>query len=289
MAIEKHQACNQLKNLDIHLYDLACFCEHLGNKANCKDNDDTICANTETIGSWLKLAAQLDKVDINTWKFSSDSELNCGYASDAVNADMKHYSSYSTLLTKFIFISNALEEMYRFIVPIYKNNNSLTKKGLKKPSMQAAALVDICTDPELPKYFHHILEEFIKSFNSCDDIKRNQLSGMKEVQITDFSYGLHLIRNIRNYVAHGDIPIIITPSWCDDYDRKEALFAVMENTFRVSCLFIQILLNKYNNGMQSDHHKQAIKGIGKEFDYYRENCNPKIALNLHLLNCFSFQ
>ncbi|EPE5851653.1 hypothetical protein [Vibrio vulnificus] len=287
--MNKCPTCTQFRKLDAHLFELASFCESLGNSVSYCGDEGKVSVSTETIGQWLMLAAQLEEVKINTWKFADDSGLYCRPAADAYDSDMKHYSSYATVLTRFIFVSNALEEMYRFVVPSYLNHDEIKNKKLRKASMQAAALVDLCTECELPLHFHHKIDSLIKSIEACSYINKKPLGGMKGVKKSDISYGLHLIRNIRNYIAHGVFPIAVNPEWDLDYEALEALYGVLLNACRAACFYIQILLNKYNQGMQSYDYDHAASAIGEEFDYFRDHCTPELSLKLHLLGQFSFQ
>lgn len=289
MTKSKCTTCVSFRELGAHLFELATYCEYLSNQVLYEGKEGSRYVSTETIGSWLKLAAQLEKVDINTWKFADDSGMYCRPAADAYNSDMKHYSSYSTALTRFIFISNALEELYRFVSPFYFSNTNIKNKKFRKASMQASALLDICEDVEIPKYFNHKVTNLTISFKKCHHVKDKELTGMKGVQGDDISYGLHLIRNLRNFIAHGIFPIIENPEWDCDYSEQENLYAVLFNACRVACLYTQILLGKYNQGMQSDDFAHVSGAIGEEFDYFRDNCVGELALKLHLKGGFSYQ
>lgn len=281
--------CSKFRSLDSHLYELACYCETLGNSVTYVHEDDTITVYTSTIGNWLKLAAQLENVVIDTWKYTDGSELFCEPSVDAYNSDMNHYSSYSTALTRFIFVSNALEEMYRYITPSYKNSNKVKNIKFNKPSMQATALIDVFNESDLPEHFQHKVDSLVLSINKCSHINDKKLTGMKGANISDYSYGLHLIRNIRNYVAHGVFPISENPEWNLDFEGNQALHNVLLNSCRVSCLYIQMLLNKFNDGMLGDDYRLSMQGEGVEFDYFCDNCKPELALKLHMDNSFSFQ
>ncbi|EGQ7815847.1 hypothetical protein ABVD54_005039 [Vibrio parahaemolyticus] len=286
--MEKCPKCSKFRKIDAHLFELASFCTVLDNVADFKDEEEDALVSTVTIGEWLKLAAQLDNVVIDTWKFTDGAEFFCETVADACDSDTKHYSAYSTALTKFIFVSNALEEMYRFISPHYLSSDKVKNRKLRKPSMQATALVDIYEEDDFPLYFKHKVENFIEAFNCCDYIKDKPLGGMKNVKLEDNSYALHLIRNIRNYVAHGVFPISENPEWTSDYLAHQALYEVLLSSCRLACLYIQVFLNKYNTGMQSDDYRLTMKGVGSEFDYFRENCTPDLALKVHLSDTFSF-
>lgn len=106
--------CSTLRTLDDHLHELGLACEYLGNDARYSDIDTRRTVRTQTIGDWLKLASQLEEVKVDTWRFKSDSGY-CGRIADRVSSDSAHYTKYSTALTRFLFVSSALEEAYRFV------------------------------------------------------------------------------------------------------------------------------------------------------------------------------
>ncbi|MDN3685526.1 hypothetical protein QW180_26115 [Vibrio sinaloensis] len=70
-------------------------------------------AHTESIAKWLKLASQLDNVQLNPFRYE-EAHYWCESAGDELDSDASHNSSIITPLTRFLFISNALEETYRF-------------------------------------------------------------------------------------------------------------------------------------------------------------------------------
>lgn len=278
--------CSQFKPLDDHLFDLATYCSYLDNNILIEKYGDTQAIKTKTIGNWLKLAAQLEHVEINPWKFAGESELYCGSAADTCDSDMKHFSSYSTALTKFIFVSNALEELYKFIAPHYTNNPLIINKGLSKASAKTAELVLLCQDNELPNFFKHKMLSFIASFKKCNHINEKTLTGINAATESDINYGLHVIRNIRNFIAHCDFPIIENPDDTFDYDGRKSLMAVLMNSCRMSALYIQLLIGKYNTGMKSSEYKQLMQLRGENFEEIKCQCTPQAYLDLHIKGKF---
>jgi hypothetical protein len=281
--------CAEFRSLDQHLFELASFCEYLGNNVEYATRDGSSLVSTDTVGKWLKLAAQLESVDINTWKFSDSSPLYCETVADAYDSDTKHFSNYSTVLTKFIFVSNALEEVYRFIVPAYERCEQSKMKKYTKPSMKATALLDTFDVAELPHHFFHKIDSLVSLVNNCHLIKEKQFTGMKGANSSDHSYGLHLVRNIRNFVAHGVFPITTNPDWDPDNESTYFIPSILLSACRVSSLSIQALLSKYNHGMDSYEYERITHACGEEFDYFLKHCKPEISLKLHLEMDFSFR
>lgn len=103
--------CTSNRYLDLHLYELSEYCRYIGaNKGYCEYGSTRI-VTTEAIASWLRLAAELDEVQINSWKFDDGvASMYCGPVADQISSNSYHYSSYSTVLTRFIYVSSALEE-----------------------------------------------------------------------------------------------------------------------------------------------------------------------------------
>ncbi len=86
--------CSQIRPLAEHLNEAAEFCMYLGNSADYSDGESTRTVRTEAIGDWLKLAARLEKVEINAWTFGDDSALYCGTAADRVDSDSSSLSDF---------------------------------------------------------------------------------------------------------------------------------------------------------------------------------------------------
>jgi len=139
--------CAETRGLAEHLIEVALAADYLGNTSNYKSELGVAKVKTETIGDWLRLAAQLEKVEVNTWKFeSSDAGLYCGTVADNIDAHAEHYTTHATALTRFMFVCNGLEEAYRFIDHLYgplSARKGVAKGKLKKASsLRAVALLD---------------------------------------------------------------------------------------------------------------------------------------------------
>ena len=81
--------CSVTRGLSEHLIEVALAADYLGNKSTYASEHGTATIRTQTIADWLKLAAQLEKVEVNTWKFeSSDAGFYCGTAADNRRASM---------------------------------------------------------------------------------------------------------------------------------------------------------------------------------------------------------
>ena len=83
------------------------------------------------VSAWLKLAAHLEKVEVNAWKYENGpSTMWCRPAADYVDFSSTHQSNYATDFTRFMFTASALEETYRFIDHHYHRLSH--KRGRKR-------------------------------------------------------------------------------------------------------------------------------------------------------------
>ncbi len=283
--------CANLRPLGLHLQELALLCEYLGNSEPSPDGKSYRVARTQTISDWLKLTAQLDEVKVNSWMFEYDA-FYCGDAADRVSSDSVHFSLYATALTRFVFVTHALEETYRFVEKHYKPLAAYKcipeSKRPKRNSLKASELIDSIPNEFYPEYLEHYAINYKLLLTRYLQTHSSELSGMSLANEALPSYALHLVRNIRNHVAHGIFPLIPNPDYIlnSDFDRNY-LLQLLNASCRISALYIQALLGKYNSGFCSDEY-QAIEGaIGPEYEYFLANCNIEYLRILHLNSTFS--
>lgn len=244
---------------------------------------------TKNISDWLKLAAELESVNINSWRFGdAESAAFCEPIADEYNSDSKHYTDYSTAITRFIFVCNALEEIYRFVDLHYQPIKSHRNKELKEPSMRAAFLIDEISKNELPIHFEHLIKNFTINFDFYKNKYKPHISGVSDESSDQISYGLHLVRNLRNYIAHGTFPLLDNPEYWGDESTKIKLITLLVRASRVACIYIQIFLFKYNHGFQSELYDYSTR-VSNEDAYFVDNCKIDLALTLHTKSDFTFQ
>ena len=261
----------------------------LDNTNEYKRNGSIRFIKTQNISDWLKLAAELESVNINSWRFAdTESAASCEPIADEYDSDSKHYTDYSTAITRFIFVCNALEEIYRFVDLHYSPIKNHRSKELKEPSIRAAFLVENITKNELPIHFAHLIKKFTISFDFYKNKYKTHVSGVNGESSTKTSYGLHLVRNLRNYIAHGTFPLIDNPEYWGDASTKTKLINLLTQASRVACIYIQIFLFKYNHGFQSELYDYSVR-ISDESEYFIDNCKITLALTLHTRCDFTFQ
>lgn len=287
--------CSGTRRVSEHLIEVGLAADYLGNKSTYASEHGDVTILTETIGDWLRLAAQLEKVEVNTWKFeSSDAWLYCETVADNIDAHSEHYTAHATALTRFIFVCNGLEEAYRFIDHLYgflSVQKDVPKKSLKRTcSMRALALLDDLFEREgpsaAPRDFEHHCGNFISLFGRYKAAHDAALTGIDAGAERLPSYALQLVRNLRNHVAHGTFPLGPPADFGGHEDSKE-LILLLRHACRVAALYTQIILRWFSPGFESYEHNAMRDAPGKEFDRFTEKCTLKYVLDLHLKSDFA--
>lgn len=291
---DKCPVCSSFRDLPHHLFELSEYCRYLDNHNPYERYSSTRIVSTKVISDWLKLASQLESVEINAWKFGDDTAaMYCRPVADEYESNSKHFTSYSTALTRFIFVSNALEEMYRFVDCYYLKIPSVkkltSKQQLREASLRATVLVDRLKPTELPQNFEHVIKNLNITYGHYQGVFQASLTGMKGVKKTDQSYGLHLVRNLRNHVAHGIFPILDNPEYWGHEVSKAKLIGLLFHACRVAALYIQALLAKYSRGFESDDYDYIASMSWDDETYFLDNCTTELALCLHTQCEFSFE
>jgi hypothetical protein len=231
------------------LYEIARIGELLSNANNYKDGDDSRLIKTQDLSKWLRLAAELESVEIDSWKFASRDGVWCSPVAEMYTSDSKHFSSYSTHLTRFIYIYNSLDELYKFLDKHYIN----IPKKLRSHSKKCSYLLDNSKDLRIPKYFWHLSENyqsFVKQyialfgFTIKVDIEYNH----------KVSFALELIRCIRNHIAHGVFPIVGNPEYHGaEHNEMKLIIELLGHSCRLAVLYIQIIFINFNNGFNGGY------------------------------------
>jgi len=237
----------------------------------------------------------LEEVKINTWKFEDGSAAYCGTSADAIDSHSKHYTSQATNLTRFLFVSNGLEEAYRLIDCEYPS--LVTRKAMKtsmqkrSSSLRASQLIDDLFEREgsliEPKDFTHLTSVFIERFRTYVANHPAELSGMEDGVESKKSYALHLSRNLRNHAAHGIFPVG-PPEEFGGFTDSAALEQLLRHACRISGLYIQIILRGFSAGFESYDYQALKSASGIEFERYLEGCTVECIKDLHIQGEFSF-
>lgn len=287
--------CSMARVLSEHLIEVGLAANYLGNKSIYTSEHGTATIETETIGNWLQLAAQLENVEVNTWKFeSSDAALYCGTWADNIDDHSKHYTKHATALTRFIFVCNALEEAYRFIDHLYSHmatRKGIAKSRLKKTSsLRAVGLLDDLIErvgaATIPQSFEHHCGNFIRLFNRYKAEHGAAVGGIDAGAEKLPTYALQLVRNLRNHVAHGTFPLG-PPQDYGGYEDSEELVLMLRHACRVAALYIQIILSRFSTGFESWDYESIRNAHSKKFDRFLEKCTLEYILDLHLKGDFA--
>jgi hypothetical protein len=291
----KCPTCIQNRPLESHLFELSELCKYLGNSVEFTQHGSTRIVKTSVIGDWLKLASHLKKVDMEWWRFRDEmSEMYCPSDVDVDHEalDEEHFTEYSTVLTRFMYVTNAMEEAYRFIDKGYHSLDSVINmpknKRLREPSMRSAVVIDLIPKESLPENFFHIMRNLEITFGKYIKHFSLTVNGIDDVKKTDNSAGLHFIRNLRNHIAHGVFPIIDNPEYWGGEDKKRNLLNLLFHACRASAIYIQTILLSFNDGFQSQDYFYMKDVWDEEGDYFESHCKIELAKSLHLNGTYSF-
>ena len=286
--------CSFTRKLSQHLIEVGLAASFLGNKSIYESEHGTTTIWTNTIGYWFTLAAQLEKVEVNTWKFeSSDASFYCGSIADNIDAHSEHYTNHATAITRFLFVCNGLEEAYRFIDHLYAPLSvarGVAKKDLKRTSsMRSVALLDDLFERmgslAAPNDFEHHCRNFISLFNRYKAEHNASVGGIDAGAEVLPTFALQLVRNLRNHVAHGTFPLG-PPADYGGYEDSEELVLMLNHACRVAALYTQIIFRWFSPGFESDDYN-SMMGYGKEFDRFMERCTLEYVLDLHRQSDFA--
>ncbi len=284
--------CLGIRELSLHIHELALFCDFLDNKVDVFKfiKGEVVSegsASSADIAKWLTLASQLKSVDLNPYKYI-DSHFYCEPMVEELDSDASHKSDIITPLTRFIFIANALEEIYRFSSSLFEEKYERFE-GEDKPrnySMKSDWLIKHVYPRELlPKYYYNLVNDMkvlLSDFKVLFDIDAELMGD------ASLSLGLSMVRNIRNQIAHGKFPIVEDPEYGCEYfnpKSKRMILSVLDNTSRLALFNIQIILGITNTGFQSDKYLM----LGDDPDcgnYLKGECKLEYLRTLHLKQSF---
>lgn len=294
MTSNQCKFCSKLRPLLDHIHEVSILSSFYKSKSGI----------THSISEWLKLSFTLKDVSIEPWDYSANLMFSCRPAYEALISDEKYISQYTTHLTRFFYITNALEETYRLVVENYHPSmNNIQKNRINSNSVKALILLENMSEENTPKDFEH----YCKSLSKLYDYYFNYFNPRKDkIAInhpeTHKCSGLNVIRKIRNDIAHGIFPINMNPEFNHGFRVVGNLTRLLILATRMAAIYIQIFLLRYGKDFNLDGYLEAISYTcwieGKSIYNEDENLNLKyydkiptlneIILNLHFENSFSF-
>ncbi|MHC0023884.1 hypothetical protein [Enterobacter vonholyi] len=255
--MKKCPICNKLSSLDNHLYELSIACNFF-----TSDRYD----NFSNIAEWLKLSAYLDEVQISPEKYAGSDLIWCRPAADAYEAERLHYSRYSTALTRFLYTTNALEETYRFASTYYSlSSKEIKSKREYNDSKKSVLLFEKTDEQNLPVGFYHYCDNLFSRFEKYLKEYDPQISIIKNYPKGHKCHGLHIVRNLRNFIAHGTIPINLVPEYYGSTEMWHVLHGLLISATRVTALYIQSFLLEFSDKFDMHAYLQLM-----DYDYYLE-------------------
>ncbi len=288
------QICKSFRELTLHLHEIYKFCELLDEQKTVyklvkKEIVECSVAKTQNIAKWLRLASQLESVEMNTFRYE-ESHFYCEPVVDKLNSNANYDSSLATQITRFVFISNALEEAYRLSSQVYEEHISKLKKTGNKIerqrsySTQSAWLLDnIFASQELPKYYSHKVDGLNEVSKMYKDIFKVNFDIELEKN-NKKSLGFSLVRNIRNHIAHAVFPIIENPEFTREFNdprSKKLVLSLLLRASRLAAMNIQVIIGFVCDQFKSDDYIYLSKDpdVG---DIFKKNCTLRYSDNLHI-------
>lgn len=293
----KCERCQELRDLSLHLHELSLYCDLLSNvrelvkreRGEITPTDEF--SSTSNISKWLRLAGQLHKVAIDAYQYQ-EAHLYCEPVDEFLSSESRHHADWLTPLTRFLFVSNALEECYRFMSPryevVYEESKSDSRPEYRRnSSAKAVYLLDKATTIALPAHYEHLIENYrklvlyyAKSFSIRCDVAVEAESRL--------GYGLDLVRTVRNNIAHGGFPVVNNPEYSSSKSNiKRNLVNLLGQSSRMASLNIQMLLAieplAFDSMMAMQYGSDDDDETGTRF---RAHCNQNYLLNLHLIQDF---
>jgi hypothetical protein len=149
--------------------------------------------------------------------------------------------------------------------------------------MKAAALLDAGV-VKTAQHHEHIVSNLTILFDRYVEEHRDRRETPGSLPGTP-SHGLHVLRILRNHVAHGVFPLIPNPEYEGDSDMT-LLLLLLNHLCRVGVLYVQAFVGTFNEGFKSYEYSAIEGAYGPEFERFLSNCTPDYALSLHLSGPF---
>ncbi|MEF6388395.1 hypothetical protein U9841_01065 [Escherichia coli] len=243
--------CSKLMPLKSHIHEVTILAHYFHDPYDI----------TFSISEWLKLSCTLENVEIEPWNYSANDMLTCRPVYEKYESDRKYISEYTTHLTRFFFVSNALEETYRLIKDNYKSEmNTTGKRQINSNTIKAILLLEHIDDNCIPDYLGH----YCNSITNFHELYIQKFAPRPDS--FQFNYdknhkckGLDVIRQLRNYIAHGIFPINLNPEFTHGARTVGNLMRFLMLSTRLALIYIQIFL--LNFGKEFDK-KQYLHAIG---------------------------
>ena len=240
------------------------------------------------IGSWLAMAAQLELVKVDFWKFDDGlGSMYCEPVADRNDSDSKHYSKYATDLTKFTFVLNALEEAYRFAAASYDRSSDHPRRGrappIRQASMKAAAIVDRFPLSMFPEHFEHVGAGFKFLSNQYLQLRKSEPPSAGGLEAAPSPCeSLALLRKLRNEVAHGLFLIAENEEYDWPSGGSVVVRRLLNKGCRLAALFIQAILGGLSYSFTSDDYDLLANYDEPVASNFRKHCGPTYFKTLHL-------
>lgn len=276
--------CKKSRHLRLHAYELSEFCFYLDNtsiyeKNNRRTNQKvSVTAETDVVGKWLRLGADLNSIDVAFESHQSISAFACDTHYEMLEDESRLISEYSTAITRFIYVCNAMEELYRFVERHYSGGN------LNDASVKCCKILSNLKTSSYPNNFSHFCNNF--------DIKFKRFINRNGIDLNEEESGvgryLHSVRELRNLMLHGKFPLSVAYDIPQDSNSSSfEMITLLNSAIRVQLLVTQALLFEFNNGINSRKYHDLNIMIQEEQDSDLSSFGVDYLRHLHEESDFS--
>ncbi|MBN1877915.1 MAG: hypothetical protein JXA33_27085 [Anaerolineae bacterium] len=192
-------------------------------------------------GDWLKIAAGVEKVEINTSRFD-ETVMWCSSAWEYESKRSELLTQIATHLTTFNFVWGSFESVIKIINPL-QVPPSVKKRAYAIDNAIFYLKNEFDPSPRIPLY-DDTLAQLRSVLHS-----HSQYQGLdNEFKIDSFKsmsgLGIHIVRIIRNNFAHGSAKFPEPNDWDSNaiLDSESQHLALIEISSRIILLSIQMML-----------------------------------------------
>jgi hypothetical protein len=223
--------------------------------------------------NWLNIAAGILSVSLDTSRYD-ESIMYCGRAAEYEDKNTELMKDWIAQLVIFGMIWNAFERIGRYINPVSIPKEIKARRTPISDLLYFLTKASYC-DPIIP-YYSRALNDLRRLLEVERGVPSVSQIFTKPEYIDHKSLGAHVVRTIRNELAHGDRYLPIPENWGGDKSltEQEALHGqLISASSRILLVTIQMLLMSILGA--SDVEISDPRGYDDDSAY-------KVVYNLHL-------
>lgn len=233
---------------------------------------------------WLYIASGVRHVEVFTAEFN-DSIIMCGAAFDYENKRSKLLSELATRLTIFNFVWGSFESVAKAI-NLPSLSKSLRRQGY--PNSVANRVIWFLKQNYNPMLRIASYDEEVKQLYELIEshgLYQNYLDELINLDLADHNgLGLHIVRKLRNDLAHGSTSMPEPEDWGGEQDKLLASeryqLDLIDTSTRILLLTIQLLL------LVRIHQQGVVVECLLDEDGFSKETSAEVALHLlHVYPC----